>query len=246
MFGQTFATADLLSIGTLVVLEALLSADNAIVLAIMVRHLEEKERQKALLYGLGGAFVFRLVAIVFAAVVLEQWWLQAIGGGYLIFLALKHFVVSHGESETKVKKPKGGFWPTVIAVELTDIAFALDSVLAGIAVISTPREGVQNDKVWVVVTGAMIGIVLLRFAAGAFAKILDRYPGLDHVAYTLVGWVGIKLLSHALESGHRLHAVPVAVPGMTEPVFWGGMAAILLLGIGMAVAKRKSAPVDGH
>ena len=239
MFGQSFAPGDLLSVGTLVVLEALLSADNALVLAIMVRHLPEEERKRALLYGLGGAFVFRLIAIVFASIVLAQWWLQALGGGYLAFLAVKHFLSSRGEDPTKIKKPKGGFWPTVIAVELTDVAFALDSVLAGIAFITDPKAGIIESKIWVVVTGAMIGIVLLRFAANAFSKILDRYPGLDHVAYTLVGWVGVKLLSHAFHRAYVLKEIPFEVPGMSEPVFWGGMAAILLLGVGMAVAKRK-------
>jgi len=246
MFGQSFVPGDLVSIGTLVFLEALLSADNALVLAIMVKHLPEEERKRALLYGLGGAFVFRLIAIVFATFVLAQWWLQALGGIYLAFLAIKHFIASSGDAESKVKKPKGGFWPTVIAVELTDIAFALDSVLAGIAFITLPKEGIQNDKIWVVVAGAMIGIVLLRFAAARFSKLLDRYPGLDHVAYTLVGWVGIKLLSHAFHRGHELKAVPFAIPGMSEPVFWGGLAAILLLGVGMAVAKRKPRETEGH
>ena len=239
MFGQTFALPDIASIGTLVVLEALLSADNALVLAIMVKHLPDAERKKALLYGLGGAFVFRLIAIVFASFVLSQWWLQALGGLYLAFLAIKHFLSSRGDDPTTIKKPKGGFWPTVIAVELTDIAFALDSVLAGIAFITLPKTGIQDDKLWVVVAGAMIGIVLLRFAAGAFAKLLDRYPGLDHVAYTLVGWVGLKLLSHALHRAHDLKAIPFAVPGMSEPVFWGGLVSILILGVGMAVARGK-------
>lgn len=239
MFGQTFAPTDLASIGTLVVLEALLSADNALVLAIMVRHLPEDDRKKALLYGLGGAFVFRLIAIVFASLVLEQWWLQALGGAYLAFLAIKHFLSSRAEDPLKVKKPKGGFWPTVIAVELTDIAFALDSVLAGIAFITRPKTGIQDNKLWVVVVGAMIGIVLLRFAAAGFSKLLDRYPGLDHVAYTLVGWVGLKLLSHAFHRAHTLNQIPFEVPGMSEAVFWGGLATILLLGVGMAVAKRK-------
>ena len=247
MFGQSFHSGDLMSIGTLVVLEALLSADNALVLAIMVKHLPEEARKKALLYGLGGAFVFRLVAIVFATFVLRQWWLQALGGGYLLFLPIKHFVQNRGSSDSeKAKKARGGFWPTVVAVELTDIAFALDSVLAGIAFISRPGEGVQEDKIWVVVAGAMIGIVLLRFAAAGFSKLLDRYPGLDHVAYVLVGWVGLKLLSHALHAAHLQRVVPFEVPGMGEPFFWGGLAAILVVGIGLAVAKRPPAPTDGH
>ncbi len=237
MFGQTFALPDLLSVATLVVLEALLSADNALVLAIMVKHLPEEERKRALLYGLGGAFVFRLVAIVFASFVLDQWWLQALGGAYLLFLPAKHFLGRSGG--TKNPKANGGFWKTVVAVELTDIAFALDSVLAGIAFITHPKTGVQDHKLWVVVTGAMIGIVLLRFAAAGFSKLLDRFPALDAVAYSLVGWVGLKLLSHALHRAHTQRAIPLEIPGMSEPVFWGGMVAIFLVVGGLAFAKRK-------
>lgn len=247
MFSQTFAPHDLVSILTLVVLEALLSADNALVLAIMVRHLEAAERQKALLFGLGGAFVFRLVAIVFATVILEQWWLQAVGGGYLLFLAIRHLTHSEsGGSKGQAERVRGGFWPTVLAVELTDIAFALDSVLASIAFITTRdargMPDVQEDKIWVVVSGAMIGIVLLRFAAAAFTKILDRFPILNVVAYVLVGWVGLKLVSHAFHSAHRLRVVHFEFPAMSEPVFWGGLAAILVVGIGLAVARRRPKP----
>lgn len=245
MFGQSFVPADIASVGALVLLEGLLSADNAIVLAIMVRHLPESDRQKALLYGLGGAFVFRLIAIVFASVVLEQWWLQALGGAYLLFLPIKHFATG-SHDETKPKAKGHSFWGTVVAVELTDIAFALDSVLAGIAFISRPRTGVQDDKLWVVVVGAMIGIVLLRFAAQAISKLLDRFPGLDHVAYVLVGWVGLKLMSHALHRAHEAKAISFSIPGMGESMFWGGMIAILIVGIGFAVANRRPKSVDGH
>ena len=244
MFGQSFAPHDLVSIGTLVLLEALLSADNALVLAIMVRHLDEAERQKALLYGLGGAFAFRIVAILFATIILQQWWLQALGGGYLLFLAIKHLAQGEtDEANEKAKKARGGFWSTVVAVELTDIAFALDSVLASIAFITRKNAqgiaDVQEDKIWVVVAGAMIGIVLLRFAASAFSKLLDRYPLLNYVAYALVGWVGVKLISHAFHSAHRLNVVGFEIPAMSEPVFWTGLVAILIVGVALAFAKRK-------
>ena len=236
MFGQTYASSDLLSVATLVGLEALLSADNALVLAMMVRHLPEAEAKRALLYGLGGAFVFRLVAVLFASFVLAQWWLQALGGAYLLFLPAKHFL-SQADSTTGAQGERRTFWRTVIAVELTDVAFALDSVLAGIAFITHPERGVQNHKLWVVVTGAMIGIVLLRFAASAFSRVLERYPALDRVAYGLVGWVGLKLLSHAL------HRAPFGdgIPAIAEPVFWGGMVTILLAGSFLTRRSRKPA-----
>ncbi|HZH98751.1 MAG TPA: hypothetical protein VEX38_07245, partial [Fimbriimonadaceae bacterium] len=99
MFDQTFQIGDLSAVLFLVLLEGLLSADNALVLAILVRHLPRDEQKKALLYGLAGAFVFRLIAILFAAVVLKQWWLQAIGAAYLLFLPIKHFVKHSGEGK---------------------------------------------------------------------------------------------------------------------------------------------------
>jgi len=149
MTPQTFVPGDLFGVGALILLEGLLSADNALVLAIMVKHLPKLEQKKALLYGLGGAFAFRLIAIVFASIVLNQWWLQAIGALYLLFLPIKHFAQRSNEHK-KIEIKKAGFWPTVIAVELTDIAFALDSVLAGIGFISRPGVGVQQARIWLV------------------------------------------------------------------------------------------------
>lgn len=238
MFGQTFHVSDLAGVGALVVLEALLSADNALVLAIMVRHLPRKLQQKALLYGLGGAFVFRFIAIIFASIVLKQWWLQGAGALYLLALPVKHFV-THSKGDA-AKAVKGGFWQTVIAVELTDIAFALDSVLAGIGFITRPGKGILEDKIWVVYAGAIIGIILLRFAASAFIRLLEKYPDLDHVAYLLVGWVGVKLLFHSGVKFQEIYpeALPFTVPHLHEAVFWGGLGAIAIIGGLIAFVRR--------
>src|ERR1700712_2329022 len=125
MFGQHFQTSDLAAVAALVVLEALLSADNALVLAIMVRHLPKDEQKRALFYGLGGAFVFRLVAILFASFVLKQWWLQGLGAIYLLAVPAKHFIKSARDRRDPKARPVGAsFWMTVLAVEVTDIAFA--------------------------------------------------------------------------------------------------------------------------
>lgn len=238
MFGQSFQPGDIASVLALVLLEGLLSADNALVLAIMVRHLPKDQQQKALLYGLGGAFVFRLVAIIFATTVLKFWFLQALGAAYLLFLPIKHFIHHSQSDEKKAAKPAGGFWATVIAVEMTDIAFAIDSVLAGIAFIEN-----KTEKIWVVYFGAMIGIVLLRLAAGLLIKVLERYPVLDHVAYLLVGWVGVKL---AFLAGHTFEkndpkALPFAIPEMPLPIFWGVLLGIAVIGTAIAVKFQRPA-----
>ncbi|HRJ34224.1 MAG TPA: hypothetical protein PKY51_11795 [Fimbriimonadaceae bacterium] len=229
MLGQTFVWGDLAVVGLLTVMEVLLSADNALVLAIMVKHLRADLQKKALLYGLGGAFIFRFVAILLAKQVMQLWWLQAIGALYLAFLPFKHFFHLSRDSEVK---PKGlGFWQTVLAVELTDIAFAIDSVLAGVALIRG-----QADKIWVVYVGALIGVIALRFAAGAIVKLLFRFPALDHMAYVLIGWVAVKL---TFLSGHNYVRTAEAggrdlgwtIPEMPPVIFWSVLGLILVGGI---------------
>lgn len=235
MFGQTFQWADLAGVGALIVLEALLSADNALVLAIMVRHLPRDQQRKALLYGLAGAFTFRFLAILFASIVLKQWWLQGVGAIYLLWVPMKHFYV---HSKDRDAKPVGGsFWQTVVAVELTDIAFAVDSILAGVTFIDN-----KQDKLWVVYLGAVIGIVLLRFAASMFIRLLEKYPFLDHVAYLLVAWVGIKL---AFLAGHTLDkhsdlSLPFTFPEMPAIVFWSVLIVIAGVGTGVAVKRGRT------
>lgn len=237
-FGQQFQVGDLASVAALVILEALLSADNALVLAIMVKHLSKADQKKALLYGLGGAFFFRLVAILFATVILKLWWLQAIGAAYLILMTLKHFLSkSHDENKPKDAKQRS-FWWTVVAVELTDIAFAIDSVLAGITFI-----GNKMSKIWVVFFGAIIGIVLLRFAATFFIKLLAKYPTLDHVAYAIVGWVGIKLAFISAHSWSEGHPKDPQVPEMPTPVFWAVLITIAVFG--SMIASRTGVQKEG-
>lgn len=239
MFGQVFQTGDLASIAALVVLEGLLSADNALVLAIMVRHLPKGLRQRALLYGIGGSFALRLIAIVFATTVLKLWWLQGVGALYLLALPVRHFA-THGSRQST--KPVGaGFWQTVVAVELTDVAFAVDSVLAGVSFVDNRQE-----KIWVVYTGAMIGILLLRFAAGMFIKLLDRYPIFDHLAYVLVGWVGVKLMVLSAHSLDRVHPDWISghVPEMPPAVFWSVLGLIVVGGSALAIMRGRPQGID--
>lgn len=240
MFGWTFDVSDIGKVGLLLLLEALLSADNALILAILVRHLPRDQQKKALFYGLAGAFVLRIGAIFLAAKILDLWWLQLVGALYLIFLPIKHFM-SHGSGAHAKGKEGAGFWMTVIYADLADLAFAVDSVLVAVAVVDKP------EKLWVVFTGAILGIVLLRFAANWCLKLLEKYPVLDHVAYLIVGWAGIKLL---LVSGHtwdrwyeaRMKAIaPIYIPEMPPLVFWGGL--ILICVVGGLIAFRKPAEV---
>lgn len=251
MLGQTFAFPDLGTVLLLVGLEILLSADNAIVLAILVRHLPEAQQQRALFYGLAGAFVFRFVAIVTAVWLKSMWWMQLLGAGYLIYLAAKSLLRGGGEKHVRARQ--AGFWATVFYVELTDIAFAIDSVL--VAVATEPRP----EKIWVVYLGAMMGVIMLRWAAGIFLRLLHRFPVLETMAYILVGWAGLKLLflaGHTFQGWyagtpqqpgfqasmtswpawpHALH-----LPEMPIPMFWVGVGLIVAWGLASCLKARPS------
>lgn len=183
-------------IGTLVIIEGLLSADNALVLAVMVRHLPEKQRKKALFYGLIGAYFFRFLAIGVGVFLIKLWWVKVLGAAYLAWLAIQYFIEKSkgGGTEEEIEDMKakgflmrifGTFWGTVIAVELMDIAFSVDSVLAAFGV---------SEKVWVLLLGGMIGILMMRGIAGVFLKLIGRVPELETTAYLLILLIAAKML----------------------------------------------------
>ncbi|MDN4494137.1 TerC family protein [Ureibacillus aquaedulcis] len=195
----------------LVALEGLLAADNALVLAIMVKHLPERERKKALFYGLAGAFIFRFASLFIISFLVDVWQIQALGALYLLFISINHIVrklISKREKETKEKeKKKAGFWGTVIKVELADIAFAIDSILAAVALAMTlpattlPQiGGMDGGKFLIIFAGGLIGLIIMRFAANLFVRLLQSRPGLEIAAFAIVGWVGVKLA--VLTLGH--------------------------------------------
>ncbi|MCR2804576.1 TerC family protein [Paenibacillus soyae] len=206
----------------LVALEGLLAADNALVLAIMVKHLPEKERKQALFYGLAGAFVFRFASLFIISFLVDVWQVQAIGALYLLFIALNHIfrkvIVKKGEESADKKAgkepKKSGFWMTVFKVEVADIAFAIDSILAAVALAvalpttSLPNIGGMDGGHFIVIfLGGLIGLIIMRFAATLFVKLLESRPGLEIAAFCIVGWVGVKLAVHTL-AHPSLHVIP--------------------------------------
>jgi YkoY family integral membrane protein len=259
MFGQTFAYGDVGIIALLIVLEGVLSIDNALVLGILAKRLPKQLQKKALTYGLVGAFVFRVIAICLATYLLHWWVVKLLGGAYLLYIAIKHFVfgeaqqadephvttdpatgqpaletsqglpLNRAEEQAELDKrlpgpvhpAEGGlspaamtaalaggkvgflgvpvglgrkFWSTVLIIELTDIAFAIDSILAAIGTIPAHVGTGPNPKLWIVITGGIIGVILMRFAAVLFIKLLDRFPRFAEAAYLLVALIGTKLV----------------------------------------------------
>lgn len=192
---------------TLLLLEGALSFDNAAILAAMVRKLPEEQRRKALLYGLAGAYVFRIAAILLVSFIIQNPWLKVLGGAYLLYLMGKHLLDRTPHDADNVpklgKKPFLGispFWTVVIAVELADIAFALDQVLVAVGLFADRTSG--GDKRLLIILASMVAILLLRISAYYISRLMDWFPQLETLAYVAVGWVGFKLI--AVEAAHYL------------------------------------------
>jgi len=209
VFGYVFEPTDVAVFFTLILLEGVLSFDNAAVLAAMVRKLPKEQRRKALLYGLGGAYVFRTLAILSVAFIIQNPWLKILGGAYLLYLAIKHlfFDKPHEEHAEKTFLSRfgfTGFWSTVVAIELADLAFALDQVLVAVA---------MTEKVVLIIAASVVAILLLRISATYMTRLMDWFPTLEKLAYVAVGFVGLKLVgvevAHAL--GYESFEVPKVV-----------------------------------
>ncbi len=171
---------------SLVILEGLLSVDNAMVLAVMVKHLPEDQQNLALRAGYLGAVGGRCLMLLCASFIIQNPWLKLAGGAYLIWMMVSNLgQAGDGEEESEVKASKGGFWATVFAVEMADLAFSIDNVAAAVA---------MSDKLWAVFTGVAIGILAMRFVAGWFIELTNKYPILEPIAYLLVGYVGALLV----------------------------------------------------
>jgi YkoY family integral membrane protein len=196
---------NLAAVGLLVVLEAILSADNAIVLALLAYGLPKDKQKLALKIGIWCAFFFRILAVVFLLELLEHPLSKkialALGGAYLTWLPIKHFREKargavHSSSEGPAVAAATSlfglslFWSVVARIEFTDIVFSVDSILVAMAASKVP---------WVIITGGILGIIAMRFVAGGFLKVIERFPRVVDGAYIIVGVAGTKML---VELGH--------------------------------------------
>ena len=213
----------------LIFLEGLLSLDNAAVLGAMVAPLPNHEpvpwpawlawlgrildpilggqQDAALKVGLLGAYAGRGLMLLIAHWVIQYPWLQVVGGAYLVYLGVEHLGISdaeeaaaHGRPAPPVEVPS--FWRVVVMVELADLVFSLDNVVAAVAL---------ADHIVVVLIGVALGILALRWAASMFAVMVEREPVLLKAAYALVLAIGLRFCLEQIFEFEIVPAVQFAV-----------------------------------
>jgi len=221
------APSDILTVALLVALEGLLSADNAMVLAVLVLGLPKSQQRKALRYGIFGAFGFRAAATLLAVYLIRLGWVKLLGAGYLLYLAYHHFAsASDADARRRPRRARpmlglSAFWATVVKVELTDIVFAIDSILVAVA---------MSPKLWVVLAGGLLGIIMMRLVIGRLLALVERYPPLVDGAFVIIAWVGVKLLAEYL---HAAGYVELEIPK------WFSLGLIVIIfAIALVYAKR--------
>jgi YkoY family integral membrane protein len=228
--------SDFFTIALLIALEGLLSADNALVIAVMVLGLPKREHKKALHYGLVGAFAFRIAATLLAVYLIALGWVKLLGGLYLLYLAYAHFAgreagaERHAPPKAKAWLGMSPFWSTVVRVELVNLAFSIDSILVAVAV---------SPKLWVVLTGGVLGIVAMRLVVGQLIALIEKYPALVDGAFVVIAWVAIKLLA---EYAHSQGFIGFEIPK------WLSLGLIVvILGVAWVYArgqKQRTPPAD--
>lgn len=227
---------DLVTVGLLVILEGLLSADNALVMAVMVLGLPRASHAKALRYGLAGAFVLRTAATLLATWLIRVVWIKLAGALYLAFLTYTHFRGGQTPDERRAVPPaRPGFglsalWATILRVEVVNLAFSIDSILVAVA---------MSPKRWVVLTGGLLGIVAMRLVVSQLIELIRRYPALVDGAFVIIGWVAAKLmLDYVHDMGWVAWSIPSALSlGLVVVIF--GVSYFYALRHGSATAPSE-------
>ena len=175
----------------IVSLELVLSADNAVALASITKNLNNIDLQrKALNIGIFIALLLRILVILTAQFFLNFWPVKLIGGIYLISLSISKFISlksndSNKDNNDKSDNSKISLFRVIILLSITDLAFSIDSITAAVAI---------SDQFLLVITGAIIGVIALRFTSGLFIKWLEIYKNLEKAGYIAVGLIGLKLI----------------------------------------------------
>jgi tellurite resistance protein TerC len=208
---------------SLIILEGLLSVDNAMAIAAMASGLPGNQKVKALRYGIVGAYAMRGLCLVFAAWIASNQWIKAIGASYLVYLMISQIWGKSEDSHTRTVQR--GFWMTVASIELMDLSLSLDNVVAAVAL---------DRRTWVVCTGVFIGILILRFVAGFCIRLVEKHPVLKTTAFLLVGFVGILLLT---ELALEYLGTGIEIPSVVKFI---GIAAITGLSLLCERLKREA------
>ena len=180
----------------LITLEILLSADNAVALASLTKSLKDAtERTKALNIGIIISLIFRVLLILLSSFLLKYIFIRIFAGLYLIYLFFSNVALKKKEVDSSfnddlsIKNKRFEFLKVVALLSITDLAFSIDSITTAVAI---------SDQYILIVIGALIGVIALRFTSEIFLRLLEYFIRLEMAGYIAILIIGVKLILNTL------------------------------------------------
>jgi benzodiazapine receptor len=230
---QSFSWIDLLVVLLIFLIELLLASDNAAAMAVIVKRLPDEKKEKALKAGLLSAFILRAIGVIFTAYLIHLFWMQIIGGIYLIYICI-NFVLG-SKLKSNQFSPRS-FYKAVIYVEIVDVLFAIDSILGAFAIASLcyPFD-VISSKLWVIYLGGVLGLYSIRLVTKKFIHLLNQHKKIELVAFLIIGWMGVKLITEGIVSLDGSHEFRHSL----DIFFWISTIVIVILGVFLDKLRKK-------
>jgi len=180
----------------LITLEILLSADNAVALASLTKSLKNAtDRTKALNIGITISLIFRILLILLSSFLLKFLFIRIFAGLYLIYLFFSNVTLKKKETDSSlndnlsIKNKQFDFLKVVSLLSITDLAFSIDSITTAVAI---------SDQYILIVIGALIGVIALRFTSEIFLRLLEYFVRLEMAGYIAILIIGVKLILNTL------------------------------------------------
>jgi YjbE family integral membrane protein len=187
----------------IIVIDLLLSGDNAVVIALACRNLPEAQRRKGIMYGVGGAIGLRIVLTFFAVNLLSLPYLKLVGALLLLWIGIKLILPDEDEHGAANIKAEAHLWGAIKTIIIADFVMSLDNVI-GVA-------AAAKGNVGLLVFGLLVSIPLIAWSSQLVLKLIDRYPFIIHAGGALLGYVAGEMLvtevvfKELVETRHYLH-----------------------------------------
>ena len=176
----------------ILVMDAALSADNSVAINALAKNVKESLRSQIIWWGMGLAAVLRVVALLFAAFIIANPWVQVLGGAYLCYLFYGHFFSGDENADEEHKSKSSSLWGVLVGIGLLDLSLSTDNVIAVVA---------MSQNFAVIVLGVLASILMLAVASQVVRVIMEKVPSLESAAYVILLFLALIMFAgHTAET----------------------------------------------
>lgn len=182
-FSQMMNVSFLFALMNIIFINIILSGDNAVVIAMAVRSLPDKQRQQGIIWGTAGAVILRIGLTFVAAKLLEVPFVKLAGGVLILWIAIKLLL---GDNDEGHEKQVNGLMQAIGTILMADLVMSLDNVL-GVA-------GASNGNMLLLLIGLATSIPIVVFASKLITKLMDRFPIIVVLGAMVLGRVAGEMI----------------------------------------------------